>query len=88
MNKKLIKLLCLCLALMLTVSSVSFAQESEYATDEEIIITEEISDSQEVFLQSEPLKAVYLEYKIGGKTMAEDTAIGDINYATDIPDIL
>ena len=88
MNKKLMKLLCLCLALMLTISSVAFAQDIEEYVDYDLENTVQLLEENEVYLNSVPLKAVYLEYKIGGQTMAEDTAIGDIKYTTNIPDVL
>ena len=91
MNRILMKLLCLCLAVMMTLSSVAFAQEPVETAElltEEVIISEEVSDGQEVYLHSEPLEAVYLEYTIGGEDMSSDTAVGDITYATNIPNAL
>lgn len=89
MNKKFMKLLCLCLAFMLTVSSVAFAQDNAEDVDsEEIIVTEEISEDQEVSLQAQPLEAVFLEYTVGGENIEDDTAVGDIAYTSDIPNAL
>lgn len=91
MNKNLKRLLCLCLTVMMTLSSVAFAQELDTTVIDEIsdeLISEEVPENQEVYLHSEPLKAVYLEYLIGGEDMSDDTSVGDITYASKISNIL